>query len=202
MIVLGLTGGIASGKSFVARLLAERGAVICDADRHAHAALLDPKVHDAVVARWGADVANSDGSLSRRAIAARVFGPDDAATAERRFLEGLVHPWVRERLRADLDAARAAGAPAAVLDVPLLVESGWANECDAVLFVDTPDDVRRGRAAARGWTPEEFARREASQAPIDVKRARARRVVPGDSEAAAAAGVARVWNELFPGDAL
>lgn len=193
MTVFGLTGGIASGKSFVAGLLAERGAAVLDADRHAHAVLGEPAVRDALVQRWGDEILAGDGSLRRGEIARRVFGEGDGALAERRFLEGLVHPRVRERLHAELAEARDRGASAAVLDIPLLIEAGWADECDAVLFVDTPDAVRRERAAGRGWSADELARREASQTPLAEKRERADVVVPGAEEATARRAVEAAW---------
>jgi len=81
-----------------------------------------------------------------------------------------------------------------VLDVPLLLEAGWDAECDAVLFVDTPLELRRRRAVDRGWSAEEFAAREASQAPVEEKRRRATEVVPGDDEHAARRAVAQFWT--------
>lgn len=199
MVILGLCGGIASGKSHVAALLAERGAVVCDADRHARAALDDPSVRRALVERWGEAVLAADGSLDRRAIAKRVFGGDRSAAEDRKFLEGLVHPIVRHHLRDDLDRAEQGGAPAAVLDVPLLFEACWAEECDHVLFVDTPAAIRRERAAGRGWSPGDLDAREAAQMPIKEKRSRADRTVAGDDAEAAAAAVKRVWAELIGG---
>lgn len=196
MIVFGLSGGIASGKSHVARLLAERGAAALDADAHARAALAEPEVCRALAERWGPDVLDDDGRPRRPAIADRVFGDGASAADERRFLEGLVHPRVRERLRAELDAARAAGAPAAVLDVPLLHEAGWDAECDAVLFVDTPEGVRLARAAERGWDAGELARREAAQLTLAEKRRRADAVVPGGETAATAAAVFDLWERF------
>lgn len=195
MIVFGVTGGIASGKSFVARELGELGAIVLDADRHARAALDDPSVQALLVERWGNAVHRSNGEIDRRAIADRVFGDSEAATEERRFLEGLVHPVVRERLRDELDAAKASGAPAAVLDVPLLLESGWAEQCDVVLFADTPEAVRQQRAAERGWDARELARREAAQRPLGEKRAKADAVVPGDDPAGCRDAVTAVWRQ-------
>lgn len=194
MTIFGLIGGIASGKSFVAALLAERGAVVLDADRYAHAVLDEPEVRAALIERWGAGIEMADGSLDRGEIAQRVFGETEQAVAERQFLEGLIHPRVRERLREELQAARERGAPAAVLDIPLLIEAHWADECDAVLFVDTPAGVRQARAAERGWTPEELARREAAQTPVEVKRAGAAAVIPGTDEGAARTAVAEAWD--------
>jgi dephospho-CoA kinase len=199
MTILGLSGGVASGKSYVAGLLAERGAVVLDADRHAHAVLAEPDVVQSIVSRWGPAVLDEAGRVRRGEVARRVFGDGDGPLAERRFLEGLVHPRVRQRLRADLDAALETGAPAAVLDVPLLFESGWSAECDAVLFVDTPEHVRRERAALRGWSDEAFALRESAQMPVEEKRRRSDLVIPGESPEAAGAAVADAWRTYVPG---
>lgn len=194
MILIGLTGGIASGKSFVAQLLAERGAVVLDADRHAHASLAEPAVQKVLVERWGKAILDDEGSLRRCVIAERVFGQNDAATAERRFLEGLVHPLVRKRLQADLAAAKAAGTQVAVLDIPLLYEAGWAEECDFVLFVDTSDATRQSRAAERGWSAEQLSWREATQLPIQKKRVRADATIPGDDSEAAEKAIEAFWQ--------
>lgn len=196
MKIIGLTGGIASGKSHVAQLFGEHGAVVLDADRHAHAALSDAEVLQQLSARFGAGILNDDGSLKRNVVAQRVFGDDATAKSDREFLEGLIHPRVRKRLHAELDAARANGAAAAVLDIPLLHEAGWADECDLVMFIDTPDRIRASRAAQRGWSPEELASREAAQLPISEKRARADHTIPGDDSADVGASVARIWDEL------
>jgi dephospho-CoA kinase len=196
MTVLGLTGGIASGKSYVAALLAERGAVVLDADRHAHGVLAEPGVLEVLTERWGRSVLAEDGSLRRSEVARRVFGDSPEATAERRFLEGVVHPRVRERLRAELEIAEAAGTAVAVLDIPLLIEAGWADECDAILFIDTPLEERRRRAAARGWSPDELARREAAQVPLETKRLRADFIVPGDDPEGARLAIAEVWRRF------
>lgn len=195
MTILGLTGGIASGKSFAGGLLAERGAVVLDADRHAHAVLGEPVVLETLVGRWGESILAEDGSLRRSEVAKHVFGDSPEAIAERRFLEGLVHPRVRQRLKAELAEAAQSGVPVAVLDIPLLFEAGWADECDAVLFVDTPLEIRQQRAAKRGWSAEELAKRETSQMPVDEKRAAADEVIPGDNEAAARAAVNRIWRK-------
>ncbi len=199
MVTFGLTGGIASGKSFVAGLLAERGAVVLDADRHGHTVLGEPEVRDALAERWGDSVLAEDGSLIRSAIAERVFGDSEQAASERRFLEELVHPRVRSRLTAELAEAKERGAPAAVLDIPLLLEADWADACDAVLFVDTPQSTRQQRAAERGWSAEELAKREAAQTPLAEKRAKADAVVPGADEAAARAAIGAIWGDWLGG---
>jgi dephospho-CoA kinase len=149
MIVIGLVGRIGAGKSTVARMFADLGAEVLDADALAHEALADPAVRDEVVARFGAGVRDDDGRISRAALAARVFGPTPEHAAALVRLEA-----VRE---AELGDGRRR---VAVLDVPLLVQSGWDAACDRLVVVECEDRVRRARLAARGWSPEQVAARD------------------------------------------
>jgi len=179
--VFGVLGGIASGKSAVARELAGPEGVVLDADREAHEVLRRPEVLAALRAEHGAGIFGDDGALDRSALARIVFA-DPAARAR---LEDLTHPLVRANLRARLEAARASGVPRIVLDVPLLLENdarhGLVAECDALVWVETDPSLRAARAAAtRGWSTDEVARREAAQWPAEAKRARARHVVEND----------------------
>ncbi|MCA9239847.1 MAG: dephospho-CoA kinase [Planctomycetales bacterium] len=182
MLTIGLTGGIASGKSTVAQILQEQGAVVLDADRFAHEVLQVPEVVAELAERWGQGVLRDDGSVDRQRLAERVFGETDAAVAERRFLEQMVHPRVRERLEQELEQQSQAGGRVAVLDVPLLLDAGWREMCDLVLFVDSPQDARLARAVERGWDPHELAQREAAQLPISEKRQQADAVIANDSD--------------------
>ena len=179
-VVIGLLGGIASGKSSVARLLAELGAVVIDADVEARAALDEPAVIDALVARHGREILAEGGrSVERGELARRTFGHP----AHLSHLEGLIHPLVRERTAKKLDDLSARGeAPAVVLDVPLLLEaSPLLARCDFLLFVESPPSERRQRAMARrGWSEGELARREAHQIAPDEKRRRADAVIVND----------------------
>ena len=165
MIVIGLVGRIGAGKSTVARMFAALGAEVVDADAVAHEVLEEPEVRDAVVARFGAAVIDQAGRVSRAAVAARVFGatPDHASALA--DLEAIVHPPVRRRIGARLAALRAAEEAdgrrrVAVLDVPLLVKSGWDAACDRLVVVECAEPVRRSRLAARGWSPEQIAGRD------------------------------------------
>lgn len=195
MFTIGLMGGIASGKSTVARLLAERGAVVLDADAAAHETLATGEVLDAIRQRWGDDLFDEAGQLERRRLAERVFGPGDDAAAGREFLEGLIHPRVRERLMTQMHELQRAGTKVIVLDIPLLLEAGWASDCDELLLVDSPQSARLARAAGRGWDAEELARREAAQAPIAEKRRRATATVVNDgSEKDLRAAVDDFWR--------
>ncbi len=177
-LVLGVLGGIASGKSAVARLLAGPDGVVIDADRLARDVLDSVSVRAEVARALGADLLQPDGGLDRARLARRVF--DDPAA--RRQLESLTHPRVRARVRGLLDEARARGVPRIVLDVPLLLENdgqhGLVAECDALVFVDADVRAREARAqASRGWAAGEVARREAAQMPLETKRARADHVL-------------------------
>lgn len=167
--VVGLLGGVGSGKSLVAGLLRARGARVIDADRLAHEALRAPAVRRAVRARWGDAVLDAKGRVDRAALGRRVFGDPRAL----RRLNGLIHPRVRARIRERLRRARRGGRPI-VLDVPLLMESPLRRACAWLVFVDAPAAVRARRTArARGWSPREFARRERFQADVRRKRAAA-----------------------------
>jgi dephospho-CoA kinase len=166
MLRIGLTGGIGSGKSTVATLLAERGAVVVDADRIARE-VVEPGTPGlaAVVDAFGESVLAADGSLDRPALAAIVFA-DPAARAR---LDAIVHPLVRERSVELISAA----APDAVLvnDVPLLVETGQAGTYDLVLVVEAELETRLARLVERGTKREDAQARIAAQATDEQRRA-------------------------------
>lgn len=167
--VIGLTGEIGSGKSTVARLLAESGCLVAEADKLAHDVLGEPDVIAAMRERWGDSVLDSAGAPDRRAIAGRVFESE----TDRSWLESIIHPRVNARWQADF-----ANAPAEVsglvLDAPLLLEAGLDVHCDHVVFVHAPRQERLKRVAQdRGWDERELALREAAQLSNDQKRERA-----------------------------
>ena len=164
---VGLTGGIASGKSTVSSILRELGAVVIDADQIAREVVAKgtPGLA-AVVAAFGADMLTADGELDRARMGALVFA-DEAA---RRWLEAIVHPLVFERY-AELEAA-APEDGIVVHDIPLLVESGRAAEFDAVVVVDAPIETQVERMVRdRGWTEDEAHARIAAQATREKRRA-------------------------------
>lgn len=168
--VIGIVGGIASGKSAVAAAFGEQGCEVIDADKLAHAALTEPAILDAIAARWPS-VIEGEGAqraVQRKALGEIVFADPDALEQ----LEALVHPRVREQIIERLQAAAVAGRPA-VLDVPLLIEGPLAELCDAIVLVETSVATRAARAAARGWDADELARREREQAPLADKAAAA-----------------------------
>jgi dephospho-CoA kinase len=187
--VLGVLGGIASGKSLVARLLAGPEGVVIDADELVDAAYADAAFRERVLEHFGPRVRHKDGGIDRAALGRLVF--DDPL--ERRRLEGWIHPLVRERIEQRMTEARAARVPRVVLDVPLLLENDaqhhLASSCSALVFVDASRAQREARARGRGWATDELARREATQLPLEEKRRRAQHVVEnhGTKEQLAAA---------------
>ncbi|KRB75891.1 dephospho-CoA kinase [Nocardioides sp. Root190] len=170
---VGLTGGIASGKSTVSTLLRELGAVVIDADQLAREVVAKgtPGLA-AVVEAFGPELLTPEGDLDRPKMGAIVFNDE----AKRRTLEGIVHPLVFERY-----AALEASAPAdaiVVHDIPLLVESGQAAGFDAVIVVDAPEELQIERMVRdRGWTEEDARSRIAAQATREQRRAVATHLV-------------------------
>jgi dephospho-CoA kinase len=178
--VIGLIGGIGAGKSSAARGFAARGGIVIDADALGHEALRQPEIVAKVVGRWGERVRKPDGSLDRRAIGRIVF----ASPEERNALEGMVFPYIGQRCRQEI--ARGLADPAArfvVLDAAVLLEAGWNNEVDWIVYVDAPRAIRLARLANRNaWTDADLTAREAAQWPEDVKKARADAVIVNDAD--------------------
>lgn len=181
-LIIGLTGGIASGKSTVARAFAALGVPWVDADDVAREVVEpgEPALAE-IAARFGAGVLNPDGTLDRRALREIVFADADA----RRWLESVTHPRIRERLSARLDQLAADGAPYVLLVTPLLFESGQHEMVDRALVIDVPESLQIERTAARDDVDTTQARRiVAAQMPRAERLARADDVLDnGGSEA-------------------
>jgi dephospho-CoA kinase len=169
--VVGLIGGMGSGKSLVAEALAARGATIISGDRLGHQALRQPHLRAQVVERWGKGVLDRNGEVDRRRVAQIVF----ADPQQRQALEGLVFPWIQDRIGEEIAAAQAdPKASLIVLDAAIMLEAGWSDVCDRLVFVDAPRELRLRRLAEqRGWSPSEVEAREAAQMPLPEKRRRA-----------------------------
>ena len=166
--IIGIAGGIGSGKSHIARLLGELGCAVIDSDAQVKAAYLDPSVLVKLREWWGESVVTAEGLPNRKVIAQKVFSDED----ERKRLEGLLHPLVAELRGKEMEAlAKDPSIVAFVWDTPLLFEAGLSGKCDAILFVDTPLEIRQERVArTRGWSAGEVLRRENLQWPLDRKR--------------------------------
>lgn len=165
--VLGLTGSIGMGKTTTANLFRDEGVPVHNADAAVHRLYAGEAVAPIEAAFPGT---TSDGRVDRDKLGQAVVGKPDAL----RRLEAIVHPLVRAQEIAFLDAVRKAGAPIAVLDVPLLLETGGDKRCDAVLVVTAPETVQRERVLARpGMTQERLNALLARQMPDAEKRRRA-----------------------------
>ena len=178
MLVVGLTGNIASGKSTVAQLLLEHGARLIDSDVLARRAV-EPGTHglERIVERWGSSVLQADGALDRAALRRVVF----SNRTELEALNAIVHPEV-ERLRQHaLSSARKESVQVAVCDIPLLFEAGLEKSVDRIVLVDAPADVRLARLVEhRHISDDEAQSMMASQLPAESKRSRADFVIDND----------------------
>ena len=195
MLVLGLTGGIASGKSLVAASFVRRGARLLDADRIARdvVALGTPGLA-AVLQRFGQEMRLPDGNLDRSRLGALIFA-DAAARAD---LNALLHPRIRDRIAADLQAARKEGVALCVVDAALLFELGLDAACDAVVAVDCDEAQQIARLMARnGLTREAAQQRIASQWTAQARNARAGWTLDNrGSLAELDHEIDRVWREI------
>jgi dephospho-CoA kinase len=165
--VIGLVGGIGSGKSQVARAFARRGGALVDADPIGHAALEQPELLQQVREAWGQRVLDAAGEVDRKKLGTIVF----ASPVERARLEQLVHPWIGQRIREQVARLQADPAVAfVVLDAAVMLEAGWNKVCDRLVYVHAPRGQRLARVAAqRGWNEQEFSQREHAQLPLTAK---------------------------------
>lgn len=178
--VIGLVGGIGSGKSEVGGILRTLGCVICDSDALVRDLYRSPELKSQLQAWWGPGILDERGEVDRIAVSAIVFKDP----IERARLEAFIHPRV-EAERARMFAAAAPDTRALVIDAPLLLEAGLADACTRIWFIEAPEQLRRTRVmTSRGWTAEELARREAAQWSLDRKRAAAHDVLRNDGDPA------------------
>ncbi|MFO0908924.1 MAG: dephospho-CoA kinase [Isosphaeraceae bacterium] len=197
--VIGVVGGIGSGKSEVAALFGSLGMFVLDADKVGHALLDQRPVREQVVERFGLRVLETDeagnATVDRRVLGSIVF--DDAKA--RKDLESILHPRMRETCqRAIARVTRKGEHSAFVIDAALLYEAGWDSLCDRVVFVDAPRELRLERvSASRGWNDEVLTLREAAQAPLEPKKARADVVIAnGTDRDQLRAEVERAWKKI------
>jgi len=179
MLIVGLTGGIASGKSTIASMLIEQGAALIDADKIGHEVLeKGGEVWKDLIETFGEDILAEDGTIDRRKLGGKVFGnPDNLAK-----LNAISHPRMRTRILQRFDEYRANKThDIVVFDAAILYEVGWDTGCDEVWVVYVPEEVAVKRLEVRnGMTEEQAQARIRSQMPIDEKRARANVVIEND----------------------
>jgi dephospho-CoA kinase len=198
MIVIGVTGGVGTGKSTVGNMLKRLGAVVLDADAIAHQ-VMEPKrlAWRQIVKTFGDEILNDDQTVNRKRLARLVFHNDQ----NRKCLEQIVHPRVLRDIKQQLHRLkRARRIRAVVLDVPLLVEAGAHRLVDALVVVTAPPDVQRERLKhKRGWSDEEADARIGTQWDLSAKAALADYVVDNsDGVGATRTQVKRIWDQLVP----
>ena len=194
---IGLTGGIASGKSLVAQCFRELGAAVVDADAIAREVIAPGgAAYEGVVEAFGRSILRGDGTIDRKALAARVF----ADASARLRLNALTHPHIRRRMAEAARLAATPGVEVIVLDIPLLLDTtdGGDLGLDGIVVADASDDVRVGRLAARdGLSPEEARRRMRAQVPLRDKVARADWVIDNNGSPDRTRGQVRaVWEAI------
>jgi dephospho-CoA kinase len=169
--VIGLIGGIGSGKSRVAAEFAQHDGAIVSGDHLGHQALLRPDVRAQVVQRWGPGLLGPDGEIERRKLGALVF----ADVGKLRALEAIVLPWIERGIIEQIAAAQADPAVRfVVLDAAILLEAGWNRFCSRIVYVDAPPALRLARLAQqRGWSDKEVQARTRAQLPLTEKAKRA-----------------------------
>ncbi len=194
MLLVGLTGGLGAGKSTVARMLAERGAVVVDADELARRAVAPgTHGHHEVVQVFGDDVLARDGSIDRAALSRIVF----ADAEKRRALESITHPEVFRLLADEAETLRGTD-QVLVFDAPLIVETGFHEACDVVVVVTAPPERQIERVARdRGMDPGEARARIAAQVPPERREAVADAVIGNDGDLRRLeAQVDELWEKL------
>jgi dephospho-CoA kinase len=184
--IIGIAGGIGSGKSAIAALFGELGCLVIDSDFLVHQAYRDQKVMQELRGWWGDDIFQKNGEVDRRAIGARVFSDPE----QRGRLEGLLHPLVNQAREGMMrEGAKNPQILAFVWDTPLLFETGLNLQCDKVVFVESPPELRCYRVCGqRGWTEGQWEGREKLQWPLDRKREISDYVVVNTADAEYARG--------------
>jgi len=195
MKVIGLTGGIGSGKSAVARLLAELGAIIIDADKIGHEALKrDTEVWHEVVAAFGQQILTPDGNINRKKLGEIVFGnPESLST-----LNQIMHPRMYETIKAQLEGYRQRGVRVVVLEAPLLLEAGWTSLVDEVwVTVASEATVLRRLQERTGLSEPESLARIRSQLPVKEQVSHADIVIDTDYNLdELRVNIEKLWQEL------
>ncbi len=177
--VVGIVGGVGSGKSAVTSWVADHWPLArIDGDRIGHAVLRHPQVKQQLVEHFGRDILDGAGEIARNKLGRLVWGQGEPHVQARNLLERIVHPRIREEIQQQIHDARASGKWGVLLDAAVMLESGWSETCDRLVFIETPEEERRRRVASqRGWDEAQWREREQSQLTLDEKRARVHFIV-------------------------
>ncbi len=196
--MVGILGGIGSGKSSVVRHIDGLSFQIIDADKIGHDLLSIPHIQTQIRQQFGNDVFDEHSSVNRAKLAEHVFGDTPKQSAALKQLNSILHPAIRREILSQIKAAPTE-VDAVILDAALLLEGGWDETCNWLIFVDTPRSIRSQRVQAnRGWTDDELHKREATQLSVKVKKDRADFVVDNSQSIdRAAAQMKQVFNSIL-----
>jgi len=195
MFVIGLTGGILSGKSTIAQMLAEKGAAIIDADKLAHEAYKPKtKLNQELVDEFGPDIRKTDGSIDRKKLSGIVFDNTEALAR----LNAIVHPHMRAMTQAKIERFRKKGAPVVVLEGALLIEAKWTDLADEVWVALAPPEVAVKRIKERGGLSKEEAwARVQAQLPAAERARHADVIINTDCELSEVrAQIDKLWDTI------
>ncbi len=178
--IIGIVGGIGSGKSLVADAMRELGGHLINADQLGHEALVQPDIKAKLVECWGNAILDDRGHADRKKIGRIVF----TERKELHALESLVFPYIEKRILEEIELAKAqGGVKCTILDAAIMIETGWHRHCDKIVFVDAPRELRLVRLQqTRGWNEKELDRRESVQLPLAEKKRHAHAVIVNDGE--------------------
>jgi dephospho-CoA kinase len=197
--LIGILGGIGSGKSTAAACFAKLGCAVIDADEIAHQVLETTEVKEILTCRFGNAIFTPDGRTNRKALAGIVFS-DPAKLA---FLNSIVHPRTLQRVQESIKVIRQKqAAKALILDAPLLVEAGWDKKCDIIIFIECQQDSRLARLRQRsGFDRKQLEDREKFQISLDKKASLAYYTISNNSDLSALEGqVSCVFSRITGGE--
>lgn len=197
MRVVGILGGVASGKSFVAREFERLGAYVFDADQAGRLVLTEPEIIRELMEKFGPEILDSSLQIDRKAVAKLVFGDRQEAKSNLEFLEQITHPRITAKLEAELEQIRASGLRQIfILDAAVLDKASWRKYCTDLVFVDSPKETRLQRALSRGWSEADFRSRESSQPSLALKQSLcAAKIINNGSEEDVRRQVASLWAQ-------
>ena len=200
MIIIGIVGSPAGGKSTVAGILERLGCTWIHADQIAKSVLNEASVQQKLIDYFGANIQASDGVIDRSKLASAVFGDDDEKRKSLTYLESVIHPETKIRIAQEITQAQRASCPMIALEVPLLFESSWDLVCDEIWCVDATRNRREQWARRRNWNPEELQKRESNQLPINIKKRLSNLVIINDGDLEQLnATVTKRWSTLSKG---
>lgn len=197
--VIGILGGIGSGKSSVVRHTSGHKLHIIDADKVGHRLLSDADIQNQLRMEFGEDVFSNERTIDRSQLAKLVFGETLEHQQALKQLNAILHPAIRREIHLEIDSV-SRDVDAVILDAALLLEGGWDATCDWLIFVDTPETLRQQRVQEnRGWSADELSKREATQWSIATKKERADFVVDNSGTIqTAAAQMTQIFDSLLP----